>query len=94
MLIENTASSVKLELTTADCLKPGLNFNLVISFNISVRDREGLSPGVCLRCIYQKAKFLLCSNGTMLSIRHISLFTLGKRKVEPSAGRRFQTAFK
>lgn len=64
MLIENTASSVKFELTAADCLKPGVNFNLVISFGTSVRDREGLSPGVYLRYIHHKAKFLLCSNGT------------------------------
>lgn len=81
MLIENTASSVKLELTAADCLKPGVNFNLVISFDVSVRDREGLSPGVCLRCI--------CSNGTVLRMKDIFLyFHWGKAaKVKPSAGR-------
>lgn len=66
MLIENTASSVKFELTAADCLKPGVNFNLVISFDISVRDREGLSPGVSLRC--------LCSNGTTSSTKDIFLY--------------------
>lgn len=95
MLIENTASSVKFELTAADCLKPGVNFNLVISFDISLRDQEGLSPGVCLRCIHHKAKFVLCSNGTMSSIKDLFLYShRGKAaKVKPSAGQRFQTAF-